>query len=254
MKLKGALNQASSEDYQRRIAKNKGRSFTSRALLVPNFLRENCSSWDFCSKLCEGPETRCPLKRYFPFQLFLVDFTHKSTAGSIKATYLSNFTTPDINHREKPMDITPPIDSCDFFAYGNSPLYKPYNKVIAGRGEFIDLIMEHHCDNNGAVVATQENKLALRDDLLVFLRSTKRYIPDQVLLDYARASRIKEKVVYKLSKRFVPEFFDKGTRTQTVILVDTNNNVTYYEWQLKHPIYNPETSEWIETVHEFKAC
>jgi len=117
----------------------------------------------------------------------------------------------------------------------------------------MDLVTNHTCTESGAVRANEENKTSLRDTLLEFLRCTRKHLPDPVLHDFAKSSRIKEKVMYKLSSRFVRDFYDNGTRVISILLVDTDNNVTFFDWYLERPVYNPlEHGQWEESTHEFK--
>lgn len=251
LKIKRDLNRIASEDIQRRKRLRTGKTHISRIALATDYLKTGKSGWDFCKKLCDGPES-CKLPHYFPFHCLCVDLLTNTPENTITATYFSNYTCSDINHQDEPKDLTPKVDSCKYLAYGNSPLYKPLRKVVGGRLEFIDIISQYSKDDTGAVISNPENQEALKCDLLEFLRSTERYIPDPVIHELAAQSRVKLKIAHRLSARFVTNYFDIGTRTQTILFVDTNNNVSYLEWQLKEPIYDPETSEWTETVHNFK--
>lgn len=229
----------------------KKETFFSRSSIVPDFLTSGKSSDDYCTQLCGSCPFNPKLKKYYPFHLLAIDILGGFGSG-LKATYLTNLSSPDVNAKHAPVDITPPPGTCDFFGYGNSPNYKPFQKVVHGRQEFIDIISQHMSDDSGAVISSEQRKKNLHDELLEFLRSRRRYLPDPVILEYARVGRIKEKVAYKLSSRFVTDYFDSGTRSQSIILVDTDNNVSFYEWHLKHPIYDPAKAEWIESEHEFK--
>ena len=45
-------------------------------------------------------------------------------------------------------------------------------------------------------------------------------------------------------------FPNYGTRTHTIILIDHEDNVTYYERTLKFPI-DESNFEWLDNLHEF---
>lgn len=62
----------------------------------------------------------------------------------------------------------------------------------------------------------------------------------------------KEKTINEVkNEQIFVETPDYGTRTHTIVLVDNDDNITYYERNLKNPI-NPNKKEWEDKIFELK--
>jgi len=101
-----------------------------------------------------------------------IHFTFRPDTGSstVRMTYLTNRKNSE-NAPPQPENMTPQINSCEYFAIGNSRIDRPFQKVVTGRTDFMNVV-----DKYSGVQASESNNEALSNELLEFLRSTKRYI------------------------------------------------------------------------------
>ncbi|KAL3270540.1 hypothetical protein HHI36_021078 [Cryptolaemus montrouzieri] len=130
-----------------------------------------------------------------------------------------------------------PDQICNFsgeqvLAFSNSPVNRPLTKVSEGRVEF--------------EILTQFPKAReeLKKDLLQFLKSTEKHLPDPEL--QRRASDVFEHrcaIFVEIQKIY-------GTRTHTIILVDRDWNVEYYEETMESPI-NVDNIVWKKNSFKF---
>ncbi|CAL8073084.1 unnamed protein product [Orchesella dallaii] len=143
--------------------------------------------------------------------------------------------------------MTPFVNTCQYYAFGNSLTDKPFRKVITGRDEFRNIVSKY-CGEE----ASEANNQSLKDELVEFLRCRKKNLPDPVFEEHAQSTGIPADILAQLSSRFVsvPQY-GFGTRSQTIIIVDTNNNVMYHAFTMKEPI-NPENPVWDESEFNFQ--
>lgn len=100
-----------------------------------------------------------------------------------------------------------------FFGFGNSPYEIPLKKVSHGLNLFKDTFHKH----------SNESKESLVASLMELLKDKKKCYPDAELKSHCP---VWAKYLSSINVR-APD--DYGTRTRTVILVDQNNQVDYYE-------------------------
>lgn len=113
--------------------------------------------------------------------------------------------------------------------FGNSDFEYPYKKVEAGKEKFSAIV-------NDAKISQQDH---LIESLLQFLKSKERYLPDTEL------QKRSPKMFEDLSSIFV-SIGDYGTRTHTILLVNSFNQITFVEETLmpdltwKRQIFNSD--------------
>ncbi|ODN05120.1 Transport and Golgi organization protein 2 [Orchesella cincta] len=239
-------------------SKKKQGENTSRGSLVTGFLRSpsGLAAWTYCTSLCQDPENLDIRKLYKPFHLITIDIRGRhcecdctkttTDASSIRVTHLTNTKScPD--ERSVPRYMTPFINACQYYAFGNSVVDKPFKKVSAGRDEFKNLVSKY-CGEE----ASKANNQSLKNELVEFLRCREQHFPDPVCNEHAQSNGIPTEILAQLSSRFVtvPQY-GFGTRSQTIIIIDTDNNVRYYAFTMKEPI-NPEDPVWEESEFKFK--
>ncbi|CRK89634.1 CLUMA_CG003365, isoform A [Clunio marinus] len=145
------------------------------------------------------------------------------TSDSIKSSYLSNI--PKAYH----------ILPLGYTGIGNSPLVKPFVKVVAGSDIFKNVV-DNHKDSK-----KEDFIKALMD----ILKCDRKYFPDEELI-----SRRKETAEPFSSIHVVVPSVGYGTRTRTVILVDNNDNIDYIEETMKTEDPN---GEWETTQITFSG-
>lgn len=112
------------------------------------------------------------------------------------------------------------IDRCELttaLGFGNSTLDVPLEKVRHGRKRFGDIVDKH-------LKVSTKDKTVLVEELLGLLKSNDKYFPDKELS--RRAPDHAEKLA-SINVRFPDAGY--GSRTRTVILVDHENRMDFYE-------------------------
>lgn len=128
-----------------------------------------------------------------------------------------------------------------FHAFCNSSLEHPYQKAIAGREKLASVVEQFG--------QSTETKEELVENILKLLQDQHRYYPDPVI---DALSTIDPKMKAPLSSICVrPSNVNYGTRTHTIVLVDDQGVVDFYEWTLKVPVINGKL-DLIKSVHQFK--
>lgn len=167
-----------------------------RGVLIPNFVTSNDSAISYLDKLYKENKNG---SLYNPFLLVLINL-HNANVH-----YLSS----SIN------SIGPSLAEDSILGFGNSGLDVPYRKVEVGKERFKSII-------NNAKASKQTD---LIEDLLTFLKSKEKHLPDPEL-QKRNLSRYEE-----LSSIFV-SIGEYSTRTHSIILVNGNNEVTFVEEML----------------------
>lgn len=121
----------------------------------------------------------------------------------------------------------------------NSSIHTPFKKAKNGKVKFESILK-----NFGSV----EKKENLVDELLALLKWDEKHYPDEVL-DAIETVPLDQRIGLSSVCVSMPKH-NYGTRTHTVILVDGNNKVDFYEWTLKEPI-DILKPQWIKTHKEF---
>ena len=112
--------------------------------------------------------------------------------------------------------------------FGNSPIESPLLKVKAGTRMFDQIISDRKNLND---------KNLMIEKLLNLLKCRKSYFPD---VELENRTHEDAKGLSSICVR-MPEF---GSRTRTIILIDRDNNLDYYEETMATK--DPE-GEWIKT-------
>ncbi|KAG7203735.1 hypothetical protein KM043_013763 [Ampulex compressa] len=168
-----------------------------RGSLITNYIASDDSAEVYLNQLHEENQNGQP---YNPYNLVLVNL-HNANVH-----YLSSC--------EK--STGPLTYENDVLAFGNSGTECPYRKVEKGKEKFNNII-------KGAKVSEQDN---LIEELLKFLKSKERYLPDPEL------ERRCPTMFNELSSIFVSAT-DYGTRTHSILLVNGDNKATFLEETLK---------------------
>ncbi|KAK9874215.1 hypothetical protein WA026_002570 [Henosepilachna vigintioctopunctata] len=168
----------------------------SRGFIVPGYLESEESSIMYFENFIKN-------KKFNAFNLVNVELSKKG----ISVYFLSNT----------------PCQICEFpgeqtLGFGNSPVNRPLTKVQNGRMRFDE------------VTKNCESKEELRNNLIKFLKSNEKNLPDSEL-----EWRAPQAFEY-LSSIYVAMEQGYGTRTHTVVLVDDEWNIEFYEDTMESPI------------------
>ncbi|XP_034175232.2 transport and golgi organization 2 [Osmia lignaria lignaria] len=161
-----------------------------RGFLIPNFITSNDSAISYLDKLYKENEM------YNPFFLVLINL-HNADVH-----YLSS----SIN------SMGPSSEQNSILGFSNSGLDVPYKKVEIGKKRFKNIV-------SNAKVSKQTE---LIEDLLTFLKSEEKHLPDPELQKRNRSH------YEELSSIFVSAG-EYSTRTHSIILVNGNNEITFVE-------------------------
>ncbi|CAL8080833.1 unnamed protein product [Orchesella dallaii] len=227
----------------------------SRGGLVTGFLRSppGLSSSTYCNSICQDPDNLDIQREFSGFHLINVDIRDKfycynkntKDPASISGTYLSNCIDCI---GAKPYSLTPRVNTGKFFGVSNSTIERPYRKVVEGLSEFKQIVGKYSQNE-----VTEDSGLKLKNDILQLMRSRNRHFPDEVMMDetHIKETGLKTEEMEGFSKINIHNA-DGGTRAQNIILVDSDNNVTYYDWTVKHPIASGDEKEWEENEFNFQ--
>ncbi|EZA54060.1 transport and Golgi organization protein 2 homolog [Ooceraea biroi] len=164
-----------------------------RGSLISNFVISNDSMEPYLNKLHAENSNGQP---YNPYCLVLLDLNNADIH------YLSSNVTSS----------GPQMCHDNIIGVGNSGIECPYKKVEKGKEEFRHIVQNVN-------TSKQDN---LIDELINFLKSEKRCLPDPEL------QRRSPNQYEELSSIFITGT-EYGTRTHSVLLVDGSNQVTFVE-------------------------
>ncbi|CAH1118420.1 unnamed protein product [Phaedon cochleariae] len=166
------------------------------------------------------------LKSQKEFPQYAKQLNEKTHSGfNFVAVELSKDDTTVFHHSNLPQSVSI-YPGKQTLAFGNSPIYSPYTKVLIGRYQFLDIL------------AKGLNKDELEKELIELLRDRTRHLPDLEL------HKRKPEAHEPLSSIFIeidPPGY--GTRTHTVILIDYNWNLEFIEYTMEEPI-NISNPKW----------
>jgi uncharacterized protein with NRDE domain len=130
------------------------------------------------------------------------------------------------------------------YSFSNSDLERPFKKVLEGRKTFETLIDEY--SNNG-------NKERLIEYIIYeLLQSEIKNYPDENLEKFMKQSDEDiVKGVSQINANYSTYWINAFSRTSTLILVDFDDNVEYYEYNLTNwkPVENTITSKVWQMNH-----
>jgi uncharacterized protein with NRDE domain len=216
----------------------KGQSDGFVGKIIGEYLRD--SSWpsveSFMSNLTSRKST------YRPFNYLQAAMS--PTTGNYSLFYLNNNDTNSyvkLNENEK---------DTFYFSISNSDPKRPFKKVIEGKELMKNIVREFE---------TSSNKTRLVDRLLhELIQNTTENFPDPNLAAFMNMKDQPDNVrgVSKINADYGSFWENAHTRTSTVILVDHNNNVEYYElnltsWQ-NDTNFSIRNKEWVLNSFAFK--
>ncbi|XP_031626638.1 transport and Golgi organization protein 2 [Contarinia nasturtii] len=163
-----------------------------RGNLVVDYVKNPISNVEYCQNLIDTD------KKFNSFNLITIEIG----AEINRTVHYSN-----VNNVVQEWPCNEPL------AFGNSLSHEPYEKVKAGREKFREIINREN-----------QSKDDLVNSLKNFLCDREKHWPDEVL------NRRVSKWADKLSSICVRhDGANYGTRTRTIILIDGNNKVDFYE-------------------------
>uniref|UniRef100_T1J2R1 Transport and Golgi organization protein 2 n=1 Tax=Strigamia maritima TaxID=126957 RepID=T1J2R1_STRMM len=195
----------------------KGRGF-----LVTDFLKSTKNPPEYLGDIFKEGDA------YNSFNLVTIEIN--STAPDATIGHYTNFSS------EVPIFLTP-----GEHAFGNSRPQTPWKKIVVGSHKFTQVISKHKtCDSMNELI----------EDLIGILSDETTMLPDPQL--ESQTDGRGEEFSKKLSalKVIIPGI-KYGTRTNTIIIVDSHNKATYVERTMKEPI-DVNNPEWITTQHVFQ--
>ncbi|XP_014479592.1 PREDICTED: transport and Golgi organization protein 2 homolog [Dinoponera quadriceps] len=190
-------------------------STKGKAAVTLNFINNRCAI--DASKKGRGPLITNFITSNDSMELYLDKLHRENVNGQPYNPYcliLLNLYNANVHYLNSCIGSTGPIMcNSDIIGIGNSGLDRPYKKVEAGKEEFKRIV-------KNADITNQNN---LIEELVNFLKSKKRYLPDPELQERS-PTRYKE-----LSSIFVSIGKEYGTRTHSILLVDGMNRVIFVE-------------------------
>lgn len=142
------------------------------------------------------------------------------------------------------LDLGPQI-----FGISNSDVDEPFKKVVIGEKVFQNLIEEYK---------KTPNKDRLVQGILDLLQNKTDNYPDETLAKFMQMNITSSAVrgVSRLNANYYGYWAKAHTRTSTIILVDYNDNVEYYEFNMTSYRFNDSGSvipgEWNMNSFSFK--
>ncbi|GFT84807.1 transport and Golgi organization protein 2 homolog [Trichonephila clavipes] len=193
-----------------------------RGFLAVNFLESGMEGVNYLQRL------RREADMYNSFLLVTIDV--KPMMGDVAAAYYTN-----------DGDEGPVLLKKGVHVFGNSSPSHPWKKVNAAKQMFEEVVA-------GNPSSTQKEELIA--DIFQVLRNDTLHYPDEQL-DKDTEGR-PEEYVKQLSAIFIkPEMGFYGSRTHTVILIDSNGHVDYVEKTMKEPIDVTTDITWVTTRMQF---
>lgn len=137
----------------------------------------------------------------------------------------------------------------NYFAISNSDYERPFSKVKNGNATFKALLEEYE---------KTLDKAKLVDGIIALLQSTTENYPDLTLAEFMKKDPQDPAVhgVSRLNANYYGYWAKGHTRTSTLILVDYQDNVEYYEYNLTNYRINQSGSvdpdDWAMNSFKFK--
>ncbi|KAB7496312.1 Transport and Golgi organization protein 2, partial [Armadillidium nasatum] len=177
---------------------------TGRGFLALNFLQNNFSSQDYVNTIKESNI------KYNLFNLLLLEYRR----NSYEASYFNNVDNTSTN-----------LDTDKVHGFGNCLISNDFKKIERGKKFFGEVIKNY---------GTKEKETDLKDSLFEMMAKRDPFYPDEQLSTQGRG--YDEYFIKGLSSIWIamPEA-RYGTRTTTVILVDSNNRLTFSERTMETP-------------------
>lgn len=189
-----------------------GSGVGGRGFIVTDYLTTDKTTENYIEGLLDGQT------KYNAFNFVVVEVINKEFT-----TYHSSNVPKSINK----------FPGKEMNGYSNSTLDKPLQKVVEGKKRFETIITENNA---------KKNETKLIQGLVDLLKWRERHLPDEEL--QRRAPQTFE----GLSSIYVEILEGSyGTRTHSVILIDYDWNIEFYESSMEEPI-DPNDPKWITTT------
>ncbi|XP_016898299.1 transport and Golgi organization protein 2 homolog isoform X2 [Cynoglossus semilaevis] len=185
-----------------------------RGFLVSNYLTDkDVDSYSYMKKLsADGPQ-------YNGFNLITADFRAREDV----LCYYGNRGVPEPVHLKSGV-----------YGLSNSLLDTPWRKLLQGKRHFTSVVNDGTLSCDGLV-----------QELLTVLNNEELNTPDP---EQESHGHWYSKTMIQALSAVCVRSPDYGTRTNTIILVDADGNVTFTERTMQ----NCDTSEWITSSYQFK--
>ncbi|GIY01804.1 transport and Golgi organization protein 2 [Caerostris darwini] len=194
-----------------------------RGFLAVNYLESGMEGVNYLQRLRREGDI------FNSFLLVTIDV--KPMMGDVTAAYYTN------DDDEGPVILKEGVH-----VFGNSSPSQPWKKVNAAKRIFEEVVVSRQPDS--------EHKEELLAEIFQVLRNDTLHYPDEQL-DKDTEGR-PEEYVKQLSAIFIkPELGLYGSRTHTVILIDSQGHVDYVEKTMKEPIDVTSNITWITTRMQF---
>jgi uncharacterized protein with NRDE domain len=210
----------------------------SLGLIIGDYLQD--SSWPSVDSYLRNLTAR--KSSYKPFNF--VQLAMSPQTGKYSLYYLNNSDTKSDYQKMNTNDADP-----FFFSVSNSDLARPFNKVKSGEAILKDLVRDFKNSSN-----TTELVNRLFSGLI---QNTDENFPDTNLQAFMNTNNLElVRNVSKINADYGSFWKNGHTRTSTVILVDYDDNVRYYELNLtswkNETDYNIREKMWTMNAFKFK--
>lgn len=166
---------------------------------------------------------------YNSFNLILMDLSLPKSSGVYCTNLDGDITVKDISNGILTSD--------------NSSPDKPWQKSVQNRDRFDNIVKRYN---------KKETKEKLVEELLCLLGDKKPFEDDQQVAKQAAMSNMDENTTRERSAAFVwTPNLRYGTRTHSIILVDTDGHCEFIEKTMKTPV-SQNNVEWETTAFNFK--
>lgn len=196
----------------------------NRGIIVSNYLLKNINPEDYLQELTDEKSLYGP---YNYVQLVMSNIT-----GEYSLYYVNNNDTNQYKKMNQ-NDMNPFI-----FGLSNSDPNRPFQKVVKGQEIFEEIITSY---------GSNTNKEYLIESLKDLLQNRTENMPDETLAKFMGLDdELIISGVSKINANYSNFWPNAATRTSTVILVDYDNNVEYYEYNMS------SLSEWNLNKFQFQ--
>jgi len=208
----------------RMVARNYTRGF-----LVPRFLDSQLNGQQFI-------ETLVPNRKEYPEYIFVaIDINFPVTKSGNVVSYYTNAA-----------ELKPSVSvESGVYAFGNNLPHKPWIKTQVGRDIFASIVSRYEKTSKQHVLC---------EDLFEFCNDDTEYFPDEILEADGRGFQNEHlRGLSSINCKVPTASF--GTRTQTIVLVDTKGNVNWIERNLSiDNIYvrGDTAVDWPVVKHQFQ--
>ena len=214
------------------MGKSTRPGITPRGVVVGNYIQN--SSWPSVESYMEYlTEHKFDYKPFNYVQLEMSEAT-----GRYSLYYVNNNDTKSYEKMNKD-DLNPFI-----FGLSNSDPGRPFQKVVNGQTQFEQIISEYALDSD-------KNKL-IDSMVMDLMMNTNINYPDKTLAAFMGLDSEKYgdiiKGVSQINANYSNYWVNGHTRTCTLILVDYDDNVEYYEYNLT----NIDSKSWKMNSFEFQ--